>query len=749
MTSRRVRSVAFWLILYAALVIAVLYPWQARSWWDRPFPGFLVYRQQTVGVTMMGWWNGPKAGILAKDRVISVDGRPVTSTDRLYQYVAAKPVGTPVRYGVERAGQSTPLVLTVATQRFSLRDWVAYPVPFWVAAVLHLLVGAVVSLKRPGYSVAQAHWLFCLAMFLNMIGFFSVETTPVLGDAPILASLVLIGVTGINLALRFPRESPLAKSMPKLLLVNAWLGGGCLPLTLLFLSQGNEVTSFPLFYACVGLLAMMTSAVWACFSPSSSTLDRARARIVLWGAFLSFSPIILVVALIPARASLDYPPLQFWAVGAFPLAIAYAILRHQLFEIPYVARRATVYALLCGGLAGLYALIAALGALLFLSSHVSGFIGALGVTAGMRPLYGWLRTRVDRLFLGEQADVLRMVADFRPSKSDGLQAVAAEILAMVKRAFDPTWAELRLDHLPLASRGDSSGREPCLAVSHRLSDGRDVLLALGSKRGEMPYEGDEESSLQMLASHAALALEHAALYEEKVAFSVEAGIARTLAEERRRLLMQILHDLRSDLFNITVAASRLKRQTTSGDALESIRRSLGRIEAFVDEKLEARRDTAEVQSAIKGAGRTMAPKLAAKEQHLHIVQPDAPSHVRLSPVELEQVLINLLDNASKFSPSGTAIGLVASMEDGQLVVRVDDEGAGIPADMLDAIATGERADHRAPGSGLGLQNVRALMDQCGGRLSWCNHERGACVEVRMPVVPSDVSLGGVHEEVEP
>lgn len=338
------------------------------------------------------------------------------------------------------------------------------------------------------------------------------------------------------------------------------------------------------------------------------------------------------------------------------------------------------------------------------------------MAAAMRPLYGWLRARVDRLFLGERADVLRMVADFRPVEPSDFHGIAEEILELVRRAFDPVWVTLGLDHTRLASISDGTVGDPALAVSHRLNDGR------------------EEASIKLLAAHAALFLEHAGLCAEKVDLMVEEGVARSLAEERRTLLMQILHDMRSDLFNITVTASRVERQSASDDALASIRRSLGRIEAFLDDKLAERRRSADVRAAIEGACRTMAPKLAEKAQGLECDLPADPIEVGFSPVELEQVIHNLLDNASKFSPSGTRIHLSARLENGQVVVRVEDEGPGIPEELLDALATGKRADPSIPGSGWGLQNVEALLDQCGGKPSWGNREAGTRVEVRMPMV---------------
>jgi two-component system phosphate regulon sensor histidine kinase PhoR len=96
---------------------------------------------------------------------------------------------------------------------------------------------------------------------------------------------------------------------------------------------------------------------------------------------------------------------------------------------------------------------------------------------------------------------------------------------------------------------------------------------------------------------------------------------------------------------------------------------------------------------------------------------------------LEQVLVNLLDNAIKYSqPGGTVTVSVEGPREAALLVRVHDQGIGIPAEELDRIGErfyrADRARSRAAGgSGLGLAIARALVEAHGGAL-WIESEEG-------------------------
>jgi two-component system sensor histidine kinase KdpD len=90
------------------------------------------------------------------------------------------------------------------------------------------------------------------------------------------------------------------------------------------------------------------------------------------------------------------------------------------------------------------------------------------------------------------------------------------------------------------------------------------------------------------------------------------------------------------------------------------------------------------------------------------------------PVLFEVALANVLENAIRYSPDGAAIALVSAAEAGQVVVRVTDEGPGVPEaelpKLFDKFYRGSQAK-RMPGTGLGLSIVRGVMQGMGGQAS--------------------------------
>jgi two-component system sensor histidine kinase KdpD len=134
----------------------------------------------------------------------------------------------------------------------------------------------------------------------------------------------------------------------------------------------------------------------------------------------------------------------------------------------------------------------------------------------------------------------------------------------------------------------------------------------------------------------------------------------------------------------------------------------------------------------------------------HPVKVSLPSDLPLVPVDavlIEQVFVNLLENAAKYTPVGTAIEITADVEDGAIRVSVEDRGPGLPSGeetrVFDKFYRGSSA---APGSGigLGLTICRGIIMAHGGRI-WAENRPGGGAAFRFtlpltgrqPAVPSE------------
>jgi len=121
--------------------------------------------------------------------------------------------------------------------------------------------------------------------------------------------------------------------------------------------------------------------------------------------------------------------------------------------------------------------------------------------------------------------------------------------------------------------------------------------------------------------------------------------------------------------------------------------------------------------------------------------------VDADPTRLEQIIINLLDNALKYTPSGGFIRINVTLESGEVVLEVCDSGIGIAADLLphvfDVFVQGESSLDRAQGGlGIGLALVRQLMELHSGSIKATSkgHQLGSAFTIRLPASAPAVSI---------
>jgi signal transduction histidine kinase len=157
------------------------------------------------------------------------------------------------------------------------------------------------------------------------------------------------------------------------------------------------------------------------------------------------------------------------------------------------------------------------------------------------------------------------------------------------------------------------------------------------------------------------------------------------------------------------------------------------------EALNLKREPVDLPRLVDGVACRLAPQAEVQGLLLHVQSSPGGAVVWADPDRVEQVLVNLLDNAMKYSlPGGTIVVQVVSRRGHDVQVRVRDEGIGIPAEDLKRIGErfyrADKARSRARGgSGLGLAIARALVQAHGGRL-WLESQegRGTTVTFTLP-----------------
>ncbi len=205
--------------------------------------------------------------------------------------------------------------------------------------------------------------------------------------------------------------------------------------------------------------------------------------------------------------------------------------------------------------------------------------------------------------------------------------------------------------------------------------------------------------------------------------------------DRRKdeFLAMLGHELRNPLAPIRNALQILKLAGHDPGAVartrEMMDRQVQQLARLVDDLLdvsritrgvvELRRAVVDVRDVVARAVETARPLIDAKRHRLNVAQPSGPVFVEGDPVRLAQVVGNLLNNAAKYTPEGGDIAVAFGVEGEQAVVRVRDNGAGIPANMLprvfDLFTQVEQTIDRAQGGlGIGLTLVRSLVEMQGG-----------------------------------
>ncbi len=212
--------------------------------------------------------------------------------------------------------------------------------------------------------------------------------------------------------------------------------------------------------------------------------------------------------------------------------------------------------------------------------------------------------------------------------------------------------------------------------------------------------------------------------------------AQTLIDLDKRkdeFLAMLSHELRSPLAPLSNAARLLALQGDDAKvrrhASQIVERQVGHLKHLVDDLLEVSRiTTGRVQlrqtlvvygDAIEQAVGTVESLFADRKQTLTVSLPEQPVVLSADAARLEQILVNLLTNAAKYTDEGGQICLALSLEGDTSVVSVRDNGIGIPPELLprvfDLFTQAERSLDRSQGGlGIGLALVRRLVDLQGG-----------------------------------
>jgi two-component system sensor histidine kinase KdpD len=277
------------------------------------------------------------------------------------------------------------------------------------------------------------------------------------------------------------------------------------------------------------------------------------------------------------------------------------------------------------------------------------------------------------------------------------------------------------------------------AVFFPLIGSQQTLGAIALKNDSMAslLDPEQRRMIEACANQLALAL-------ERDQMAIDAAESRIQAESeqlRSTMLSSVSHDLKTPLAAIAGATSSLLESPTLGDEtrrqlLETVADEASRLNRLLENILQMSRIDAgavrpnrqwHVLEEIIGSSLHRTSGQLANRPISIALPADLPL-ISVDGLLLEQVFVNLLENAARYTPAGTPVHIAASVVGETMRISIADEGPGIPAGsehrIFEKFYRGSTPPDGGRGSGLGLAICRAIMQVHGGTITATNRSRG-------------------------
>lgn len=560
-----------------------------------------------------------------------------------------------------------------------------------------------------------------------------------------------LGPLLVHLTSRFPRRS----SQPR------WIIGGMYALTaallaIFFLLPHGDAKKWLFGSMVIWLMVMVGWALRLLVLTSRDPDPEQRraaqqARLLIFSLLLANSGLFLRLGLIaiqdiPVTYNLALAPQIF-----LPIGVAYAVLRHDLFDIDAALRRALAYtSLTLVVLAGYLGLTVTLTSILAQTwpqfRGLAAVIGVLAAAAAFEPLRGRLQRWIDQLLY---PDRLKFQAAVEQAHSQLAQVINRDkIIQLLTQAFPEQigadWGSLSLAPAPDVP-GDFES-EPSWNAQLIVAGSSLGRYWLGPRRAGPSFSQDEQAQLVSLVGQAALALAYAETIEELNEFNrqLETRVQdrtdqvlnqqRTLAvlEERQRLARELHDSVTQTLFSINLNARVIRGMldkdiATAGQELSGLEQAAQDASAEMRALLQQLRnpqemDTVPGMTEFNGQLEKICDEIISS--HNLRVSLQAPGSLLIPATladEVSAIIREALINVAKHSGTSEATCTVTQIDD-QLIVQVVDQGLGFSI------------DDDLPQGHFGLRGMRERTTSLNGTIEIQSQPgKGTSIEARFPL----------------
>lgn len=770
------------------------------QWISRPFPGFFLHENLTVGPYFLPSWSGALTGVRALDRVVAVNGRPLRARGELYDLVKSAPAGSRFYYRVIRDSQ--PFEFAAPSMTLSLHDWFLSFGIYVLMGMAFLIIGAAPYYFQASSPAAVPLCFMVMAVFVWFEATFDFMTAGVLPKELRIFALTFTPSAAVHVALLLKTGKPLRRSHPVYLVfiygIALLLGG--LNSLLFFGRSETWVYVFRAGYVftCVGALAFL-AVIWSALRGSLSDLERSRLRVMFVGALLGFLlPTLSTVLTSSFQLAIPYNVALVPTVF-FPLSVAYALLKYSLFDLGNALKIGLSRIALTAFLLAMYAVVVVLlgpWAGVYDNDPLVPLFFSVLVVLFFNPLLRWIETAVNRYIYRQDYDpaqvqeevslFLRSLAtppafatgfvqrvrdrmgietvslaygpketgEYLMVATDGVEQRSADVADGVRAL---AWQDSPYHHG--ISRGEVTTnplfrekRAVLLAVFERwrtellvpLVFERQVrgFVSYGPKRSRREYSAEDLRLLVILTDQLALSLENGRLYEESVKAHArtEATNKRLIEMDRvkKQFVANICHEVRTPVSIIIgyaevlllnphlkgEARDVLDRLVNNGQELADLMDNLMNYSRMEGDTSIARFEVVQLKEILLGLKMMTQRLIRERPIQFGINMESTIDTIESDAQKLQQILVQLLTNALKFTERGRIDLTIQALNEGGkdfVKIAVADTGIGIKREDQEIIFEDFRqldgsSTRQYGGTGLGLGLSKKLAAALGGTI---------------------------------
>lgn len=737
------------LALVSLAAIAIISGISAASTVGRPFPGLFVDPYADYSSVAAPGWEPEEVELLYPDRLIAIDGRPLSREGTYPALAAAGEYRRLAAAGQERVTLTFRTPSGTAQVDRKLVPLGATEVGLYfgfyaVAALLSLWTGGMVLVLAGSRAGARAYALWSVGAYLLFISFYDYHTTCRLPDA------FSLGGVGFDLgmlwmAYAFP-AAPRRFARPlrwAMVAVTAAGVAGAGWLLVAPLVHGDALwTRYAVSLGVPAGMVVLAVSILLRLSQAKGA-ERAPLWAATWGLIVTSGVLAVGFGLVmygSAKMSLFVS----LAVPFLPLSIGVALIRHNILDTNALLSRR----LLVGPVV--------------LASAGAGLLAWLGLRAALQPeLSGWLAPALAlpcaaAAFVALNRLSTRMlfqaVAQFRPTieqLSDQLSSVHE--LPAIRRAIEgtvsrwlPVSAPVRvleadeLDALPGAAAPADAARwlgegehvwlpqgprGSLLLIPMRSVGTLRGAILLPPKRGDALYTTEDFTLLATIASLGAVALHHARTLIELDDY--RRGVVEATRDEKKFALGMLGAELSHEIAYPLNFFRYLLKRCARGDALEAQDLEIGSEEVARLERMLAAMKLLEsatprlapvaVRDPLRRAVELIREQVEEKGLRVQLDVPEELS-VQANGDMAVQIFANLLRNSAQAVDRGGTIGVRVRLTQDDVQMECWDDGPGVPEWLRERIWT-PWVTTRSGGSGLGLAITQRLVQKLGWRIA--------------------------------